>query len=508
MTKLSDIIANLDYKKTKEDTIEIIDGEFIIEILFDKFITLEDNFPDTKHIIFIVIKNYNEDKKKVIWKLYSTLNFIYSYLNIIPKYFTKVDKNKTLSFFEIILYPQYLSFDFFAYLSNKHPAQWFHNENYFINSSVEESGTINILLTNTKARRLGYLKLIIEMFNKSSYYPTTYLNKKVEDNSLLYVNDLLEYGTDNKGDNKGLIKKTSTGASAKPYVDLLEEMDITVRTNNSYILSKQSKIYFHLNNVSTENQDEISTNVFEFGLLDKMFFLRQILITDSLYIWSIIDIIFIAQKPISTLKIKEVFVNYVIAELERNQQFSENNTNKRKIMEIISRIEAWKSPIVYLEHIIEPRVNWLVDLRILELKSNSKEKKYSLTKVGRNLFAILSQIYSSNFNKQLVLQSFISKNYMGTFAYIYEIEFSRKDWDFDKIESYILEAFKLFKTNAPNRIAASQGIDYVCFQSFLKDGVIIEFDDLRRYLQNNHPRFILDWFKTENDGTIYIKKLN
>jgi hypothetical protein len=123
-----------------------------------------------------------------------------------------------------------------------------------------------------------------------------------------------------------------------------------------------------------------------------------------------------------------------------------------------------------------------------------------------NLFYKLSSIFERNRSKELILTSYFEQNYFEIFNSIFELNSSKEILDELKIEKYLLEAFIIFKTNAPNRIAASQGIDYVCFKSFLEDRLIIESKELRNHLQETNNKFSLDWFNTENDGTLYLRK--
>ncbi|SER27753.1 hypothetical protein [Flavobacterium frigoris] len=506
--ELYNYINRFKKKTIKDNTIELVEDEFILNIVFDRKID-EDAFfiSEFKNKIQkAVIRKYKSEHTGFVKSLYSLLNVCYLQTNKIPKYNLGQEANDSSKiFFEVFLQID----DSFSehnvtsiLLKTKEVVEQKSNP-FYLEHHLVESNKIVIIQSNTKTRRLGYLKLIIELFEHSNYFPISYLSKRIETDSTLYNEDLLEYGKHNTGDNKGLIKKTPIGSSAQPYVNLLEELNLVTQINNSYILTKQSKIYFHLNKIFTQNK-----NLFRLNILDKLFFFRQILISDSLYIWTIIDIIYIAQKPISTISIKKVFVDYVKNELELNQQYSNNNITKKQIIELKTRISSWTKPLVYLEHIIEPRVNWLMDLGLLELKTETKEKQYFFTKEGLNLVRILFQLFEKNLNKQLVLNSFISKNYFHVFNDIFDLNKNSTILNYRKIDQYILEAFKVFKTNAPNKIAASQGIDYVCFKAFLEDNMIIEFEELKKYLQEPNDKFSIDWFNTENDGALYLKKIN
>jgi hypothetical protein len=74
------------------------------------------------------------------------------------------------------------------------------------------------------------------------------------------------------------------------------------------------------------------------------------------------------------------------------------------------------------------------------------------------------------------------------------------------ITLYTDEAFKLFKTEAPNRIAASQAIEFVSLKAFLEDHRILEASDVKEYLSKQKTnKYSLDWYASENDGSLSKK---
>lgn len=510
MNSLYNYINFFKDKEIRNNTIEIVDGEFTVFVICDRKVDNDSLFASESTVKNIVIKKYKNDCRGLVNELYFFLNLSYLQINKIPKYsLSRGANNQDKVFFEVIfpvnedLNPNDIISIITAY-KNERIEQIYHSFR-IEDSKFIEGNDIGIVQSNTKTRRLGYLKLIVELFESSNYFPITYLGKRIETDSMLYNDALYEYGS-RMGDDKGLIKKTDSGSSAKPYIELLEELNLLTQVNNSYILTKQSKIYFQLNKLIKQKNDRVDSNLFQLNQLDKLFFFRQILVSDPLYLWVILDIIFIVQQPIGTMSIKKLFVDYIKNELDLNQQYSNNNATKRKIMELKTRISSWKKPLTYLEHIIEPRINWLVDLGILELKTESKEKQYFFSKSGLNLINVFSEIFEKSLNKQLILRSIIENHYFYIFNYIFDLNKNNGDLDASKIDNYLLEAFRIFKTDAPNRIAASQGIDYVCFKSFFEDNIIMEFEEAKKYLQKPNNRFSMDWFKTENDGALYLKK--
>lgn len=523
------------YFDDRENSILVIDKDYTIKFFLDSIkdgiiINPLDNNPqifDAKinkvSISEFVIRSEDKtDDIKLCRKLFNGLNIYFNLFNEIPFYTIKFsdDTLKSKILYEIEL-STYNTINFLSYYIKLKTDE---TNNFYI-PNIKKSclykslqiinyKKITLIQSNTKARRIGYLKFIVKLFEQSSYFPISYFARKIELEASYLYDSLIEYKETHKGDDKGLIRKTQTGISAQPYIDLLKELNIITQINTSYILTKQAKIYSVLNRQMEYSKTEVNfnspknnPNIFKLNILDKFFFLKQFLIRDSLYIWSLLDIIQIANKPIGTPSIKKLFVNYVLNELERNNLFSTNNQIKRDISELKKRINSWNKPIVYLEHIIEPRVNWLLDLEILEQTTDiSNDKKYILTFYGKNLMAILLKVYESTLCKQQSISLYLDNNYFEDLSFIYNLNKTNNNIIPEKTETYLLEAFKLFKTEAPNRIAASQAIDYVCYKYFIEENIVIEFNDIKQYLSIENITFTLDWFNTENDGTLYLKK--
>ena len=58
-----------------------------------------------------------------------------------------------------------------------------------------------------------------------------------------------------------------------------------------------------------------------------------------------------------------------------------------KIDTILNRIRKWEKAEVYLEHLIMPRLNWMLDFGIISFDNSNNE--YCTEKIGENLFSHL-----------------------------------------------------------------------------------------------------------------------
>ena len=404
-----------------------------------------------------------------------------------------------------------LAITFFKSLETNYPTQYIKSvylpfcKYNILSQHYYHAAQFSILQSNTKARRIGYLKDIIDKFNDSNYYPVNYLAKKIELDAYHFDHQLFSYKTEYSGDDKGLIKITKTGNSAVPYIEMLIKLNLVTEVNRSYILTKQAKVYSVLR--KAKDMQFSSQNIFKLDILDKAFFLQKIFEIDGLYMSAVLDIITFLNKTVSTTEIKGFFQNYIIDEIDRvTINYSISNDLKRTGNELKKRIKSWKKPEIYLGHIIEPRLNWLLDLELISICKQNKNA-YLLTEAGKRLTEILTALYEETELKSISLKFVFSNYLLQILEYTYQLKGLKKEFANTLVEKYILEAFKLFKTEAPNRIAASQAIEYVSFKAFLNDHTIMEATEIKDYLLiKNIHNFALDWFASEGDGALSIKR--
>lgn len=357
------------------------------------------------------------------------------------------------------------------------------------------------ITTQTKVRRLGYLSIILEMFNDSKYYPLNIFNKKIEQRALQYNKTLQDYT-----DDKGLINISKTGNSAKPYIDFLISLKLLYYQSHTYQLSKYGKIYgvlFSKLDLDIEEGSKFALNVFQ-----KSFYLLFLLQNDMLYLFALLEIIYIQNNDTTASEIKNVFQEYILESLEFTIKYSKLSTKfKNEISKKIIRIKQWEKPKVYLEHIVDPRINWLLDLGLLN-KEKYLLKRISLSNRGLKLLSYFGYFFDQSEEKFTISRELRCHNFFNIINIIYDINAKEiQKSNLILVEKYIDESFTLFKTIAPNRVTASQAILYTCYMMLFKEGIIVNFCTIQQYLYSKkNTKFIFDWYKTENDGSIRRKK--
>lgn len=360
---------------------------------------------------------------------------------------------------------------------------------------VKPKYDLRLITTNTKVRRLGYFKLILSLFEENPLYLEKPFLKKVGKIASEHEEELLNYKN-----TKGIIKQTKTGGGAKPYVEVAIGMNLINKVGNGFEQGKVSRAYNAL-------QRE-SSNLFDLEIIDKAFFLESILRHDYLYIYTLLEYSYTAQCP-SYKDAKGVYQQMLLKNLRLMKEGANkvDSIKKLKFQTVERRIKEWKKPIVYLEHVLMPRLNWLYDLELLVLRDNLS---FELTQEGERLFASVCGWRDISDTVITDPSPYLDSCFMKVFADAYGM-YSHKISSEEEIDNYLKayleESFHLFKTFVPNRVTFSVFANYTKWKLFKETGCTIDIDDIEKgFLKRNEDDYIFKYQKFYNDGYIQIIK--
>lgn len=440
--------------------------------------------------MFLLIKKINSFRKNVILNYYTDVifgdpmcpdegNYIFS-IEISNEIWWNIEFAKYLIGKEIIVVeaPNFYTVFFRKY------------------NPIRDNKTLQTITTNTKARRIGYFKILSTFLIETKKIPATSINKKFENYSLKYKIFLEENEF-----KKGLISETKSGISAKPYIDLAQDLGFLNKINNLFYPGKSLKVYQIL-----QNQYSNSNNIFELSDFDKLFYLEIILKTDFFYFKCLLELLFIEENTTYSDLVKS-FQNQLLFRLESFKR--SNSSGERKLLNNIDatlkRIKKWEKPEVYLEHIIMPRLNWMLDLGILKGTNN----RYEITNIGLRLFQHLSIWNDINTEEIISPDAFIDRFmvhlYDDCFNENQVINPEKKDIILDRVFKHIEDSFDYFKTLAPNRVTASQAANYTKYKLYLEDKIKVGYQFILEELsKKEQDKFIFKYQVQYQDG--YIQK--
>lgn len=381
------------------------------------------------------------------------------------------------------------------------------------NQPIKDDKNLSILSTNTKVRRLGYFKILSLFLDENKQIPASNINKRFETFCLKYKDVL-----DDSAFNKGLIKETKNGISAKPYLQMAIDIELLNKINNILYVGKSLKVYQVL-----KNEYSKSSNIFELTTFDKMYFLECILRYDYFYFSNLLELIYTEEK-VTYSKIVSEFQSKLIKCLEeykKQNQYSFQGyksptyNRDRKVVSrldiILNRIRKWEKAEVYLEHLIMPRLNWMLDFGIISLDNSKNE--YNIEKIGDDLFKHICIWNDINTEKIISPSKFLDNFMIHLFDDCFNDNNVTNPDDIksilDRIYKHIENSFEIFKTLAPNRVTASQAANYTKYKLYVDDKIKVGYSFiLNKLSEKEQDKFIFKYQEQYQDGYIQIKNKN
>lgn len=368
-------------------------------------------------------------------------------------------------------------------------------EFYKYRKELKDNYDLKILNSNTKLRRLGYLKILLKMFQEQSKVSISKISVKFEK----YCHDYNRYLELHKN-KKGNIVITKTGNSAYPYIELAVNLGLIHKSVGFYEVGKIGKVYITLKD-KINNTD---TNPFQLSKFDISFFLELLLKEDYWYIFSILEATAkIPNTSFKTLKkdFKQILLNQIKLFINEAQFNNPQKVLSLKVLE--RRINEWKKPEVYMEHVLMPRLNWLYDMDLIDLKL---DLSFQLTEPGKKLLFNLAVWNDIGLHKIVSPNSYIDNYYMRIIDYVYSVQNYKYTKEADEeFLNCLNDSFILFKTIAPNRITFSSFATYTKHFLFWNKAFIVDTENIKNAFElNKVPNYIFKYQDQYQDG--YIQK--
>jgi len=477
-----------------ESLLDRISGFVSFEIKGYEYLGLREDLTEGKSItneMYLLIKKINFFKKNVILNYSTEIMFGDPMCPDEGNYMFIIEMAEEL----------WWDIEFAKYIINceikEIDVPYFYNVFFRKNEQIRDNKELNIITTNTKTRRIGYLKALSLFFEENKKIPAKFFNKKFEFFSLKYKYDL-----EQNLYNKGLIIETKTGVSAKPYVDLAIDVGFINIINSLFHSGKYFKVYHVL-------QGEYSTcnNIFELSTFDKLFFLEHILKNDYFYFNSLLELLYIEEK-LSYSELVKVFQNHLINRLDKFKKINNNRSRDvlNSINTVLIRIKNWEKAEVYLEHILMPRLNWMLDFGIIVGKNN----EFEITKIGSKLFqhfCIWNDINTEDIvSPSAFLDRFVIHFFDDCFNENPIINPIERDFILNKLFKHLSDSFNLFKTLAPNRVTLSQAVNYSKYKLYFENEIKVSYQFIFNELSNKEQdKFIFKYQEQYQDGYIQTK---
>jgi len=349
-----------------------------------------------------------------------------------------------------------------------------------------------VLRLNTKVRRLGYLAFLTRLLEQgSSGGPVVLkaLERWAEENQ----SDLNSYI-----DSTGVIKSTIKATSAKRYLEFAAAIDLIGKIFGLWRLSKYGKV---LALVSPKTRN----NAFELGIEEICFFARRLLLSDADFMIPVFELVD-EHQPCSLMDIQRNFQRRILERLLLIEQTTRFGQIKREVANRIQRIHRWTRPHIYAEHLVPPRLHWLLDLRLLDWTVYRRSNSFQLSHQGR---VLLDAFPRNNESLRYIDREWCENSYFETFieAYLPDHEPTSSDETARAhADRFLEESFSLFRTSGIPRITASQFLLYACIRLACQYRIPAGFRRLKDYLEEisglEGSRYSFHWSVQDDDGYI------
>lgn len=390
--------------------------------------------------------------------------------------------------------------DFYKYIIDKNSSLTqvaripsFYNLEY----EVKDSYDLKYISTNTKTRRIGYLKILLSMFVNQPQIPELKLNTRFE----LLCQKYEQYRLLHKN-TKGNVILTKNGTSAKPYVELALKFGLLNKGGNIYRLGKIGKAYEAI----ASHFGLWEGNPFVLNRIDTLFWSELILREDYWFTYNILEQA-VTNPTISYNILKKTFKGILLKQVDEyiDDLCTSNSSTLMRLGAIKRQIAQWEKPEVYLEHILMPRLNWLYDMDYILLNS---DLSYSLTQNGKRLLYNLALWNDIALHKVCSPAMWLDMYYLKMMNIVYELSFGLYcDLSITNyIQEYLEKDFNKFRTLAPNRITYSIFASFLKYTLFEENNIVMDNSDIRKMFESNRlSSYILKYQPQYKDG--YIQKI-
>jgi len=343
--------------------------------------------------------------------------------------------------------------------------------------------------THTKTRILAFLREICLTLTKSSLSLeeiSDMLLQKIEN----YREFLYEYHKE-RGIPVGLPEKKYF---VSKYIELAEQMELIVKERDRYKLTKFGEILVLIGN-------EVRTpNPMQLNHLEIAFFLRRILQRDSIYILPLLKNL---DKCTNSFEVSSSFKNWVLSYLKEEFLFSHDEYFRKRI----KAIKEWKNEKKYVESLVPPRIYWLFDLRLIDLKLEKRNLVYTLTPVFKEFKRYIDEITHLNEIKKWLDNCFYYVFYSSFFP-LFKFQ-KRKIFrelvleQQEKILNPYLEEFLKRKTLTPPTVSFRFFSEIACLRC-LNRGIVCEIVDIKKFFSKirEKEKYFIHWDPVIDDGII------
>lgn len=332
------------------------------------------------------------------------------------------------------------------------------------------------LNTNTKTRRLRFL-VVAARFAEIGVD-----SQRLASSILMWASQHAD-ALQAHADSKGAILASTGIRSVSPYLGLAKEIGLLTNVGRGMTTTNVGRALI----LAAPPQDK-----FALCLEERLSFLFDLFIHDRDMICPLI--VQLRDGKQRKREIRRAFPETYKRHLNRLRAYCGTSRSRRQLDNALGRLDRWQRPEIYMEHIVEPRLSWLVDLQLCQFVGDEVE----LTDGGLHLASILADPHKENIIP--ITKEFLRRRYFKTIAPCLldaQAQVEEKKPSREELGLLLNECCAFIKRNtkslAVNRIVASTLFRYAGVVLFAQHRVAVDFRDLFRFFSQDEMSATFPW---------------
>lgn len=282
------------------------------------------------------------------------------------------------------------------------------------------------------------------------------------------------------------IKNRSKNHLAEGYLTLSIKFGLLSDISNVLHLTRMGRVLYCLQNESSSESD----NLFFLNKDEKLFYTFQLLQKDADNLLTVLNIVQLHEN--TDLKVlKENFHESFVQRLKvKIAACSKEHTINQLHDRYIKITEEWKKPEAYASYFLPPRINWLLDLGLLDSNKEINRNIFQLTETAKKLLKVLPTLSNSHIHIPDVTDTWFDAHYFTEMTPLIIPSIGFKFWQEidDRVRATICKehlpkAFEQLRQSNVPKISLKQTVLFLCLR-FGKDlNLIANIKDLIQWLQ-------------------------
>ena len=350
--------------------------------------------------------------------------------------------------------------------------------------------------TNTKTRRLAYLTAILKMV-KSDAVGERSLLIRLTRWSQQHRKELQSYWVQT-----GEVSSTRRNSAGARYLHLATQLGLIVSVAGAYRVTRRGRVLLAL-----LEPHPINANPFFLNPAERLYYTHLLLERDADAFLTVTDRL-LNQPGVSLAWLQKTFQADFLYRLGQKIASSSDEKLRQELLQRQVEVRGWTKPERYAEHLVPPRLNWLLDLGFLD-PDRFKIHHYELTAAGKQFLTTLLHPSDDGFSD--VTDEWLSSAFWEVAVEKLLDLHSLLEWDAvdeaslqNVLGDLLRDTFQVFRHTFVPKVAFTQALAYMSCRLILEHRIRVSPARLRKWFASpqvlNGRRYEVRFSPRENES--------